>query len=234
MGAGAFTRGRRGGGGGWGAHDVRSRTVKPPPPSCSPSCPPTGLDEPERLAAWVAGMAAGDVDALARFHEATFDRVYATAMRVLRNAADAEEVASEALQQAWDRAALYDPARGAVLGWLLNLAWSRAVDRLRRTRRRREQTLHPADGPSAYTPHEDDTAPALLDQLDARARVARALAGLSPEQQRMVELAFVADLSHSEIAERTGVPLGTVKSHLRRALQALRRHIQPEDDDGQA
>lgn len=172
-------------------------------------------------------MAARDEAALGAFYDLTIDRVFATAARILGNRADAEEVACEVFQQAWDRASLYDPARGAPISWLLNLAWSRAVDRVRRERRRKEQPLHPEGPHATYAEHGDDPRQRLFDALDASTAVAHAISGLSEVQQRMLAMAFMEDLTHSEIAERTRMPLGTVKSHLRRALAALRAAMDP-------
>lgn len=172
-------------------------------------------------------MAAGDEAALGAFYDLTIDRVFATAARILDNHADAEEVACEVFQQAWDRASLYNPERGTPISWLLNLAWSRAVDRLRRERRRREQPLHP-DGPhGTYAEHGDDPRQRLFDALDASTAVTRSISGLSDVQQRMLAMAFMEGLSHSEITGLTRMPLGTVKSHLRRALAVLRAAMDP-------
>lgn len=191
---------------------------------------PTHRGETQELVELLARMASGDEAALARFYDLTVDRVFATAVRILRVAADAEEVTCDVFQQAWDRASLYQPERGAPMSWLLNLAWSRSVDRVRRERRRREEPLHPDDSHPAYASHEDDPVQRLLEAIDARGAVARAMSQLNPAQQRMLALGFFEDLSHGEIAERTGVPLGTVKSHLRRGLAVLRAAL----GDGEA
>ena len=150
-------------------------------------------------------------------------RVFQLALRYMKNREDAEEVTLDTFAQAWDRAPTYDPQRGEVLPWLLGMAWSRAIDRLRRERRhRRAEPLHPDGEEPAYAQAmTENTADLLLDRLDADTALAAARARLSPAQQQMLSLAFVEDLSHGEIAERTGVPLGTVKSHLRRALARL-------------
>jgi RNA polymerase sigma-70 factor (ECF subfamily) len=118
------------------------------------------------------------------------------------------------------------PDRGAALSGLLNLAWSRAVDRLRRERGHRSTLpLHPVEGEDPYAAHADDSAQRLFDALDARSALRAARAELSPVQQRMIALAFLEDLTHAEIAERTGTALGTVKSHLRRGLATLSRAL---------
>lgn len=178
---------------------------------------PPGLD---RL---IARMASRDTGALAEFYDLTLGRVYALAMRVLRNAADAEEVVSDVYLQAWDKAGDFDTGRGRPMSWLLTMAWSRAVDRTRRLQHRlKEEPLHPDEGPGAYTPCEDTPPDQLIDAMNASRTLATALDVLTPAQRQVIELAFLQELSHNEIATRTGLPLGTVKSHAKRGLTALR------------
>lgn len=211
------------------------RSRPDPPVNLQPSAQrhPCASDEAVELAGLLAAMARRDCDALARLYDLTVDRVFATALRVVRNKHDAEEVAADAFRQAWERAADFDSARGAALSWLLGIAWSRAVDRLRRERRHRQgaEPLHPDTPDPAYSAGDDDTAE-LVDALASQASLGRAVAGLSAVQQRMIALAFQHDLSHGEIAARIGLPLGTVKSHLRRALIALRQALGREGSHG--
>jgi RNA polymerase sigma-70 factor (ECF subfamily) len=174
----------------------------------------------------VARMAAGEQAALEQLYALTVDRVYATALRVLKRPEDAEEVVLDCFSQAWERAALYVPERGEALTWLLNLAWSRAVDRLRRERRHRQGfAMHPDGADETYTSCEADAGQRLFDALDARSALHAARSHLSPAQQQMIALAFMEDLSHAEIAERTGLALGTVKSHLRRGLALVAKAL---------
>lgn len=178
------------------------------------------------LVATVTAVANGDRGALERLFRHFSDRVYAIALRFLRIPADAEEVVVDVFHQVWQDAARYDAARGSVDAWIGRIAHSRALDRRRRRRARPDQdaTLHPDDIDPAYTECED-AAPTLLALYEEGHLVRRALAQLSPEQQRCVGLAFLEDLSHGEIAARTGLPLGTVKSHVRRGMLALRGHL---------
>mgnify|MGYP006158020815 CR=1 FL=1 len=181
------------------------------------------------LVALVARLRFGDAEALGRLYDLALGRVYAVALRVLRDPGDAEEVVSDVFLQVWEQAATYCPERGAVMAWLQTLAWSRAVDRLRRLRRHRvPEGLHPDALPAAYTPGEGDPAEGLLDALGNAARVREAFARLSPAQREVLALAYGEDLSHPEIAARTGLPLGTVKSHARRGLAALRAALAGE------
>ena len=192
---------------------------------------------PTDLAVLVAGVARGERDALERLYRQCCDRVYGIALRLLRQAQDAEEVVVDVFQQVWQDAARYDAGRGTVEAWLGRIAHSRALDRLRRRQARPDQDaglqpedlhpdgLHPDGVNAAYTECED-AAPALLALYEEGNLVRRALAELSPEQQRCVGLAFLEELSHVEIAERTGWPLGTVKSHVRRGMLALRSRLE--------
>lgn len=175
------------------------------------------------LLALVARLRFGDAEALGRLHDLTLGRLYAVALRVLRDPLDAEEVVSDVLLQVWRQADSYCPERGAVLAWMQTLAWTRSVDRMRRLRRHRACEPLPPESPDpAYASDEAAPAAAMLDRLVNAHRVRTALAGLSPAQRRVLTLAFGEDLSHPEIARRTGWPLGTVKSHARRGLAALR------------
>ena len=197
--------------------------LSPPPPSVA-----ADADE-AILVALVARIRFGDTEALGRLYDLALGRVYGLALRVLRQPQDAEEVVSDVFLQVWERATGYCPERGAVMAWLLTLTWSRSVDRLRRLRhQRRELPLHPEGEPDAYTPGEDTSADAFVDQLGNAQAVHRAFLALSPVQRTVLELAYQQELSQPEIAERTGLPLGTVKSHARRGLAALRTALQGE------
>lgn len=195
----------------------------------SASCPDAGPGADEHgLAALLSRIAARDQAALSEFYERTLSRVHGLVLRVLRRPEDAEEVVGDVFLQVWDRCGDYRPERGSAMAWLNTLAWSRAVDRLRRQRQQsREVALHPDDDQAAYTWCEDETAGAMLDAWMSAAAVRRAFVALSPSQRQMLELAYFEDLSQQEIAERTGIALGTVKSHIRRGLAALRVAMNP-------
>lgn len=188
-----------------------------------------GESAPDALARdCLARIRDGDAQALATLYDATAERVYAIALRVTGDAADAEEAAADVYAQVWRRADRYDPARGSVAAWLAVLAHSRAIDR--RRRRGEGPPLLVGDDAQAALEREasetDDTCD-LVAALEEGSRVRAAMAALSPAQRRLVGLAFLEGLSHPEIAERTGLPLGTVKSHIRRGLEALRRALEP-------
>jgi RNA polymerase sigma-70 factor, ECF subfamily len=182
--------------------------------------PAPALDE---LASLVSDMRRGDRRALETLYEATVGKLYALASAILRQVEDAEEVVGETYAQAWETADRFDPARASVTGWLLMICRSRALDLLRKRRTRGEN--HDLAGLERV--EEDVRSPdELLSLMQQNSRVHAALSSLTPERRQLVSLAFLRDLTHQEIAEATGMPLGTVKSHLRRALGQLREQLE--------
>ena len=171
------------------------------------------------LAFLIEDMRKGNEQALESLYDATVGKLYALASAILRHAQDAEDVVCATYAQAWESAAQYDPERANALGWLLMMCRSRALDQLRK---RKLQAVPLADVRVSET--DDNAVPPedLLSLVQENSRVHAALATLSDERRRLVSLSFLRDLTHSEIAELTGMPLGTVKSHLRRALSQLR------------
>lgn len=177
---------------------------------------PTPQDEDAQLQALMQDVARGDERALAELRRRSLSRVQAVVSRVLRNPADAEEVCSDLYLQVWESAARYAPERGGVLPWLATLARSRALDQLRRNRR------HMADAPFDERDDNGFESGAATGDWAAMRCIRRAMGDLSQVQRRILGLAFDEELSHAGIARRMGLPLGTVKSHARRGLSALR------------
>lgn len=180
--------------------------------------------EDARLAELLSRIAAGDESAVGAFYDATSARAYGLALHLTRAADEAEEAVSDAYLQVWRQAARFDPSRGSPLAWLLMITRSRALDRMRR----RDEARPFGDVPE----HPDPPGPgpeSLLLASESAAAVQAALAGLTEAQQRMVQLAFYGGLTHAEIVAETGLPLGTVKSHLRRALQTLAKALTAGD-----
>ena len=170
---------------------------------------------------WLARMACGDESGLERLYDGTLGHVHGLALRVTSDADAAEDVVADTYLQAWQQAGRYDATRGTPLAWLLNMTRSRALDHLRR--RGTVMALDETVAEARYALEQTDEDPLSLVmalQRDARLRVA--ISALSPTAQRLLGLAFFRGLSHGEIAELTGLPLGTVKSHLRRAQDSLR------------
>ena len=174
------------------------------------------------LIPWVEGMRRGDERALEALYDATVGKLYALASAILRNVEDAEEVVCATYAYAWANAGRFDTARAEVLGWLLMLCRSRALDRLRQ-RRREVEVVDIADVDLAAEDAQPDDMIGLLQQTS---HVRLAMSKLTPERRKLVSLAFLQGLSHQEIVEVTHLPLGTVKSHMRRALTQLREALQ--------
>jgi RNA polymerase sigma-70 factor (ECF subfamily) len=181
-----------------------------------PATPSTG-PPPDGLA---AGFAAGDADCVAAAYRHWRPLVYALASRSLRDARDAEDVTQQVFLAAWQGRGTFRPDRGALAGWLTGIARHKIADALAaRTRRAALTTAAARPGPGA-APAADPEA-LLLE----RVALGRALAGLPPPQQTVLRLAYWDDLTQAQIAEVTGWPLGTVKSHARRGLRRLRDQL---------
>jgi RNA polymerase sigma-70 factor, ECF subfamily len=167
--------------------------------------------------------ARGDASALATLYDGTASLVMGLALRILGDHAVAEEVVSDVYLQVWHQAARWDPERGAPLTWLLTVARSRAIDRLRvgAAQRAQRAPLSDALDVPAAGPGPDGAAAAARQ----RAIVQDALGRLGTEQREVIELAYFGGLSHGEIAVRTGLPLGTVKTRIRLGMAHLRQHL---------
>ena len=193
-----------------------------------PFPPPSGSNLTARDDLAVVGrMAEGDPGALAELYERFAGVLLAVARRILGPGGEAEEALQESLLQAWNQAERYDPGRSSVSTWLILIVRTRALDRLRSRQARERTTLGAAREPSPR--HESSGAEERVLHGERRERVRQALAELPDEQRRVLELAFYEGLSQSEIATRTGAPLGTVKTRallgMRKMRQALRATI---------
>lgn len=173
-------------------------------------------------------MRRGDQRALEELYDSTVDTVYALAQALLRSQEDAEEVVCDTYAQAWRQSERFDANRATPIGWLLMMCRGRALDRLRHNRCRRAATTVSLDSVCELA-HDALTPEDLLALFHDGSRVQRALAALSPQRLKLVGLAFFEGLSFPEIAAHTGLPLGTVKSHIRRAIAELRRDLQKSE-----
>ena len=167
-------------------------------------------------------MAAGDSSALARFYDRWSGDVYAIAIAILRVPQDAEEVVEDVFWQAWNQASRFDSARGQVRQWISSIARSRALDRLKSMKRRREDALEAA--PLAQLSDSRDASDELV-QAEQVSEVTKALLALPQAQREAVEMAYYGGLSQSEIAQSTGEPIGTIKTRTRLGMQKLRESM---------
>lgn len=175
--------------------------------------------------ALIRRIASGDQSALAALYDETGRHVFGLVLRVLNDRSAAEEVLLDVYTQVWRQAALYDSKRGAPLAWIMTIARSRAIDRLRSGRQdqQRSEPLEAASGTDTMA-----ASPEEATVTSERQRLVRsALAALPPEQREVIELAYYFGLSHSEIAARLGQPLGTVKTRTRMGMMRLRELLKP-------
>jgi RNA polymerase sigma factor (sigma-70 family) len=166
--------------------------------------------------ALLALIARGDDDALAELYDRFGGVAYRLAYRILRDQVLAQDAVQEGFMAAWRTAVSYDPARGKAATWLLTFVHRRAVDAVRREDRRRGDPVDPLPVRASETVDES------AELREQRRAVQAALAQLPVEQREALELAYYGGLTQSELAERLGVPLGTVKSRMFAALGRLR------------
>jgi RNA polymerase sigma-70 factor, ECF subfamily len=168
----------------------------------------------------VQAVAAGDQLALHALYERSHRPVFTLIMRLTSNRETAEEVTLDVFHDVWRRASTYDGANGTVLGWIMNEARSRALDRLRFDNRKKR------NGAASEERSEASTAPDSQDVLELRQQgeaLRGALAALTPEERQAIETAFFADFTYAETATRLDQPLGTIKTRIRSGLHKLRQ-----------
>jgi RNA polymerase sigma-70 factor, ECF subfamily len=185
------------------------------------------MSEQERDLQCILRLQTGDQRALGELYDRYTPLLYPVALRILRSPTDAEDVLQEAWLQVWKNVVTYDPRRGNVAAWLLTVARSRALDRYRslssRKRAEKEENVETTQPPPPPDPS------ALSVHGEMHDRVQHALGSLHPKQREVLEIAYFEGLSQSEIAERVGAPLGTVKSWTRQGLLRLRELLPKED-----
>jgi RNA polymerase sigma-70 factor (ECF subfamily) len=178
---------------------------------------PVQTDEAGSDAALAAGLDARDPAALAAFYDRYAGFALAVAMRILRDRQEAEEAVQDVFWQIWSGRVRYDPLRGRFRTWVFTIARSRALDQLRRRDPARPAERE-ASGESVSIPEDGELQNSFARLLDR----------LNQEQREALVLAFYEGLTHGEIAERLGEPLGTVKSRIRRGLLELRTALEAE------
>lgn len=168
-------------------------------------------------------MARGDRTAFAELYDRFSRPLYATALRVVNDASEAQDIVHDAFIALWEKAASFDTTRGSPFAWAVTLVRNRAIDRVRMRRRRSELLAESAPEDLGY---DEDSAAAGAGEFaalgDDASAVRAAVATLPPEQKRALELAFFSGLTQQQIAEQLREPLGTVKARIRRGLLKLR------------
>jgi RNA polymerase sigma-70 factor (ECF subfamily) len=170
----------------------------------------------------VQSIAAGDQRALHALYERSHRIVFTLIVRITANRETAEELTLDVFHDVWRRASTYDAANGSVIGWIMNQARSRAIDRLRfelRKKRVNPHTDDPLPAAAAGDPHE-------AFDLREQGRLLRdALTVLTPDERQVIETAFFSELTYHEVAARLNQPLGTVKTRVRSGLAKLRQAL---------
>jgi RNA polymerase sigma-70 factor (ECF subfamily) len=180
------------------------------------------IETPARDADLVARLQQRDAQALAELYDRYGRLAYSLILRVVRDAAIAEDLVQETFLRVWNRAQGFDAGKGSIGPWLLAVARNRAIDYLRSVggRERNALEFEETDHPALYTDMEQD-----LLLSDKTRRVKAAMERLPANHRQVIELAYFEGLSQSEMAERMGQPLGTIKTWVRAALQTLRSDL---------
>ena len=178
-------------------------------------------DESRSDIALLDRVIARDAAAIGELYDRHSRLLFGLIVRIVRDRSEAEEVLQEVFVQVWTRADTYNEALGVPAAWLVRIARNRAIDRLRANTVRARTAEATPQPPPVESP---ETHAAMTEQ---RRTVARALDTLPPEQRQLIEDAYFLGLTQSELAERFGLPLGTVKTRIRTGMLSLRRELQP-------
>ncbi len=180
-------------------------------------------DQDQQLGKLMTAIARGEQEAFTTFYDQTHRLVFSLALRILGNRETAEEVTTDIYMQVWRQAAQFEAMRGTVLSWLMTIARTRSIDRLRSASYLRQET-ETLDTVVHYAAPGDN--PEKMSIYAERSQtVRRALAQLTPEQRMLIEAAYFEGLSQTELAERFALPLGTVKTRVRAGLMLLKKHF---------
>jgi RNA polymerase sigma-70 factor, ECF subfamily len=170
-------------------------------------------------------IAAADSEALGTLYDETSGVLYSVAFRMLGNTHDAEEVIQDVFVQIWEKSKMFNTELGSPLSWLFSITRNRSIDRIRARQRRlqlADESLQTAERAGEAASAAGDAQAADLDLCAIRSAVAT----LPVEQRRAIEMAFFSGMTHAEIVEATGEPLGTIKARIRRGLLKLRENLE--------
>lgn len=193
-----------------------------------PSRSPVGVIEDEDPAVVASVFSSGDPAGLAEAYRRWSPLVHTIALRTLRSQAEAEDVTQRVFLQAWRSRRSYDPDRRPLAAWLVGITRHVVADRLSEHTRDRElhERVHASDPGGSVPTNGDGIAERVADAVV----VADGLSQLESPRREVVELSFFTGLTHSQISAQLDMPLGTVKSHIRRGLLELRDHLEVSDD----
>lgn len=180
--------------------------------------PSDPADERRRLVEALASVRDGRHSALAEVYRCTSAKLFGICLRILKDRSEAEDALQDVYLNVWRKAGSYDPARASPISWLAALARNRAIDHARSSGRRRED---PAELAEAIA-DDGDTAPDLIDRFEQSQRLHGCLDRLDEHQRQAIRAAFLEGFTYSELADRADVPLGTMKSWVRRGLLRLK------------
>ena len=175
--------------------------------------------DPASIAYLIRQVAKQDREAFSRLYDQSSSRIFSLALRMLKVRSDAEDLLQEVFVQIWRQASNYSEDRGSPEAWIINIARSRAIDKLRSIRRR-DETFTLTDNPAGA--ESTESAESFAAASEVQLTINSALADLPAAQRKVLELAYFDGLTQTEIAERLAEPLGTVKTRMRSGLQRLR------------
>ena len=176
----------------------------------------------EDWAAIVQSIAAGNQQALRALYERTHRLVFTLSVRITNDRETAEELTLDVFHDVWRRASTYDAANGTVVGWIMNQARCRAIDRLRFEQRKKRVDPHAHEPLPANPPERPQE---MLDREEQGRALRNALSVLGPAERQAIETAFFSGLTYSQVAEHLNQPLGTVKTRIRSGLRKLRHAL---------
>jgi RNA polymerase sigma-70 factor, ECF subfamily len=191
-----------------------------------PAGPTASLEQDaarKQLVAALARVAGGDRGALQLLYRDTSAKLFAVCVRILRDEGEAEDVLQDVYTTVWQRAGTFDPARASPITWLVAIARNRSIDRLRSgAMAARTRTMEEADDVSDNAPN----ALAQIESLQEERRLTDCLGELEPRHAVAIRFAFIDGMTYDELARRMNVPLGTMKSWIRRSLLRLRECLE--------
>jgi len=179
------------------------------------------VDEHQYNADLVKLAANGDEAAFGILYSRLAPSLYGMAFRMMNDAKEAEDVLQEGFTYIWRKANNYDPARSSAYAWAVMIVRNKAIDRLR-ARQRGHRLREKVTSEAGFFAERDDSSAQVPLSRERNAEVREALKKIAPEQRQAVELAFFSGLTHEQIAEQLGAPLGTIKARIRRGLLRLR------------